>query len=230
MHPDMSNVSRRVFELRKKLNMKQGPFGRLLGVDQSTVSKWESGRQVPEGPSLIKLAEMAMMSPRDFLGEGEIKVATTINVSVIGAVQGGHWEESTMWPESKQYQVSVSYEPEYKNATRFALEVRGPSMNQEYPDGSILDCVSIHDLPGPIKSGDHVIVQRTRADGLRESTCKEYFIEKDGSAWLWPRSKDPHHQLPISYEPDSDPQNGVESVEITALVVGSYRKRVRSPA
>jgi transcriptional regulator with XRE-family HTH domain len=227
MHPDMANIDRRVRELRRRLGMNQEAFGRLFGVDQSTVSRWESGRQIPEGATLIRMAEMAQQSPREFLGEVEIKAASTINVSVIGQVQAGNWVEATEWPENKQYLVSVLFKTEYKNARRFALETRGPSMNLVFPEGTILDCVSIYDVRQPIEAAKeppiYVIVERRRADGLREATCKEYVVDKDGRVWLWPRSDDPEHQQPLHYLPDSDQKNGVDSVEITALVVGYYR-------
>lgn len=223
MDLDMSNVSRRVFELRKSLGMNQAAFGRLVGVDQSTVSKWESGRQLPDGTQLIKLAELAKQSPREFLGEVEIKPATTINISVIGAVQAGQWLEAMEWPEDARYGVTVLFRPDFRNTKRFGLEVRGPSMNKVYPEGTILDCVSIHDLKRQPVSGQRVIVHRRRADGLVEATCKEYVVDQDGRVWLWPRSDHPEHQQPLRFEPESDVRNGVESVEIAAIVVGSYR-------
>lgn len=223
MDDDMSRVGRRIYELRRALGLNQADFAKIVRVEQATVSRWESDKQLPEAPALVRLAKMANKSVEDFLGQVELKATFTINVPVIGAVQAGTWLEATEWPADKQYSVTVIYRQEYVNARRFGLEVRGPSMNRHYPEGTILDCVSLYDLRQPLVSGQRVIVERRRADGLREATCKEYVIDRDGKAWLWPRSDHPEHQQPLPYHPESDPKNGVDLIEITALVVGSYR-------
>jgi transcriptional regulator with XRE-family HTH domain len=223
MDEGMSRVGRRIFELRRALGLNQGAFAKVVGVEQATVSRWESDKQIPEAPALVKMAKMANQSVEDFLGQVEITTAFTVNIPVIGAVQAGAWVEAVEWPPDKQYSVTVIYRQELAGKRRFALEVRGPSMNRLYPPGTILDCVSTYDVASPLGSGQRVIVERVRADGAREASCKEYVVDQEGRTWLWPRSDDPEHQQPLRYLPDSDRRNGVESIEITALVVGSYR-------
>lgn len=43
--------------IRKKLGLKQEAFGRLLGVSQACVCRWETGRQRPPMEKIKKLEE-----------------------------------------------------------------------------------------------------------------------------------------------------------------------------
>lgn len=103
---------------------------------------------------------------------------------------------------------------------RFGLSVVGESMNEVYPPGTILDCVScIQAGIDKVKSGQRVIVLRRKFTGEVEATVKEYLETEDG-AWLVPKSRNPAFQQPI-------PLNGgdgeIEEIAIIAVVKGSYR-------
>ena len=90
-------------------------------------------------------------------------------------------------------------------------------MNQFYPNGSVVLCIPIY-AARDIQSSDHVVVERRRKDGMIEATIKEYILDDQEVPWLWPRSNDPNHQTPLPYGNDA-----VDSVEVTALIIGSYR-------
>ena len=49
----------RVKEIRKKLDMSQSQFARLIGISTATLRNWEQGRTYPEGAArvLLKIAE-----------------------------------------------------------------------------------------------------------------------------------------------------------------------------
>lgn len=101
---------------------------------------------------------------------------------------------------------------------RYFLRVVGDSMNMLYPDKSLVEVVAYHG-DSPIPSGKRVIVQRKQiGDGI-ETTCKEYMIDDQGHEWLVPRSTNPTHQ---SFRADTA-QEGIESIEIIAIVVASVR-------
>jgi putative transcriptional regulator len=46
-------------DIRRKLNLSQSAFARLMGVSLRTVQDWEQGRRQPSGPakSLLRIAE-----------------------------------------------------------------------------------------------------------------------------------------------------------------------------
>jgi hypothetical protein len=103
--------------------------------------------------------------------------------------------------------------------------VVGLSMNEFYEPHGVLDCVSIFKNGVPPKSGDHVIVERIRPDGLRELTVKEY-REEDGRCWLYPRSTRPEFE-PVEYPgPDKEQPADQEQVQVIGFVLGYYPPRV----
>jgi transcriptional regulator with XRE-family HTH domain len=52
----------RVTVLRGRLKLSQAEFGRRLGVGKNAVYEWESGKTVPRGETLARLAEMVGVS------------------------------------------------------------------------------------------------------------------------------------------------------------------------
>lgn len=47
----------KLYDLRKKSGLSQEQLAERLGVSRQSVSKWESGRSVPEGDKLIAISE-----------------------------------------------------------------------------------------------------------------------------------------------------------------------------
>lgn len=146
-------------------------------------------------------------------------------VEVIGSVAAGTWVESLEWEPEERFTIVVAG-LSLPNARRFGLRVDGHSMDRVYTPGTILDCVSVFDLPEPPQNDDHVIVERNRGDGLHEYTVKRLYVDPDGRCWLMPESSKPEHQTPIEIGcPDAD-HDGPDAVRIIALVIGSYQPRV----
>lgn len=52
----MLTIGQRVVRVRRSRKETQGQFAKHFGVDQSTISKWENGRQVPESAHMDILA------------------------------------------------------------------------------------------------------------------------------------------------------------------------------
>jgi SOS-response transcriptional repressor LexA len=156
--------------------------------------------------------------------------ANADQLGVNGSVAAGVWRESEQWNDERRFVINLP--SPVPGARRFGLEVEGTSMNVFYEPGTVLDCVSIFERDVKPQSGDHVIVERVRSDGLRELTVKEYQEREDGSGKLYilaPRSSDGRFKE-ISYPgPDrpgeKDPDSG-ELVQVIAFVVASYPPRV----
>ena len=55
-------------ELRKQKGLTQIELAKMVNVQQTTVSKWEVGRAVPDYPVLLKLAELYGVSVDYLLG------------------------------------------------------------------------------------------------------------------------------------------------------------------
>jgi transcriptional regulator with XRE-family HTH domain len=54
---------RRLLAARESLGLTQGALGKLVGVDQVTVSRWENGHRVPSFESRLLLVEALGKDP-----------------------------------------------------------------------------------------------------------------------------------------------------------------------
>jgi len=135
-----------------------------------------------------------------------------------GTVSAGIWRDADHLDQSDWQTFTGSPEVAAPINDRYGVRVEGDSMDLLYPQGTILECVR-HWGRDDIPSGRRVIVQRKRIDDGYETTVKELVMRDDGSCWLVPRSSNPAHQ---AFRCD-EPEPGIESVEIVAIVVASIR-------
>jgi SOS-response transcriptional repressor LexA len=144
---------------------------------------------------------------------------------VNGSVEAGAWRASEYWNDERAFAIEGTPSP-VPGARRFGLVVVGRSMDEFYEPDEVLDCVSIFDAKVKPETGDHVIVECIRSDGLRELTVKEY-REEGGRYWLVPRSTRPEFK-PMEYPgPDKEHSDG-DGIHVIAFVVGSIPPRVLS--
>lgn len=138
-----------------------------------------------------------------------------------GAVAAGVWRE--------QAEVFDSFEIEtpapFKESQRFGYVVEGNSMDLCYEPGTVLDCISIYTNGVEPLTGDHVIVERVKPDGLRELTVKE-FAEREGKFYLVPRSSRPEFYSEIEIgTPSIDAMDFDGEVRVIAFVVSAIPPR-----
>ncbi|CAB5162568.1 HTH_XRE domain containing protein [uncultured Caudovirales phage] len=142
---------------------------------------------------------------------------SSVTLIVNGTVEAGVWREDSEGAES--FEVDVP--PPVQNAKRFGLVVEGFSMDLHYEPGSVLDCISIYANGIQPMTGDHVIVERIKPDGLRERTVKE-FCARDGRFYLRPKSTRPEFQAEIEIgAPDGDHPHDGEQVNVVGFVVSA---------
>lgn len=58
-------------EIRRELRLSQAEFARLLGVHQTAVSQWETGRTSPEVEMLLRIARMSGHTIDDLMNADE---------------------------------------------------------------------------------------------------------------------------------------------------------------
>lgn len=210
------------------LGITQAQLADAIGVGQTTVAKWEREQSNPKRSTVRDLARVLKCNIRwleyDEQGDapGEPDQAPIDLVFVKGEVRASYWAEAEELEQVDQEHLDIPRDPRYPKANRFALKVKGRSMDLLYPDGTHLICVNVVDADEAPTPGKKVICRRTRRDGLIEQTVKELGQDDNGKSWLIPRSTDPRHQAPIPLDGNGDPM--IESVEIVALVIGSYRQ------
>lgn len=214
-------------------------FSDKFGIPQSTYSLHESdGRGLTEDVAVqyadwlgncsaawLQYAEgRSPMTGIDDVKHIQEVVPAPLNLFyIVGTVEAGAWREVAELPEEEWEAVQFETRPEYQGARRFGLRVRGQSMNQHYPPGSILDCVSFWEIRRRPQDGDHVVVYRRGPSDLIEATVKE-LVRANGGWELWPRSTHQAHKSPLTIDhiPEDDEN---EPIRIVALVIGSYRRR-----
>lgn len=213
------DLSSRIHATRRKLGMNQAEFGNALGVNQATVSRWEKGSH-PDGMTLARIAKLAGMNVEAFTFADFEAGRGGPQLFVKGEVAAGVWREAWEFDRSDWIPYQGGSHIEAPATSRFGLRVVGESMNEVYPPGTILDCVScLHAGIEEVQSGQRVIVVRRKVTGEVEATVKEYLVTTDG-AWLVPKSTNPAYQQPI---PASDGSPDIEETQIVAVVKGSYR-------
>lgn len=218
----MENIADKIKALRTRLGMTATQLAQKIGVDQSTVSKYELGKQRPKDEPNQRLAELAGVTIGEWLGIEPVSAmdVRTKMVPVVGELCAGDWREAIEWEHDDRYEVPALLDAGMPGYPLQGYIVRGSSMNRYYPDGAVVFAAATISNGLHPANGDHVIAVRQDKRGLIEASLKEYVVEVDGSRWLFPRSTDPQHQAPLKYD-DAD------EVTITGIVQASFITRPR---
>lgn len=184
-----NNVKR----LRLRLGITQEELAGRLGVTWQTVSNVERGHSGLSSKKIDKWASALEAEPHEVISAAGEQRA----VPVIGYVQAGHFAESWMFDEEDQTEVWVEDEPRFRSFRLRGAIARGPSMNRRWPDGTVLIFTDAVETGEDIVVGKRYVIERERADGLREATVKLLWRDDTGKLWLLPESDDPRFQEPI---------------------------------
>lgn len=203
----------RIRELRKNLKMTMKELGNHVGLAESTISQYETGKRQPDNETLLRFAELFDTTVDYILGgtaPAQPATHSHIRIPVLGSVPAGvpieavedviDWEDipATMTRGGKEY---------------FALRVSGDSMFPKFLDG---DIVIVHRTP-VCDSGDDCVVYVNGYD----ATLKTVHLSKDGGLSLRP--------INTNYEPRSFTRAEVASLPVSiAGVVVELRRKVKS--
>jgi len=226
MMENRESLAARIRALRSALRMNQAEFALRVGVEQPTVSRWESAAVYPEVESIVRMAKLANVSRLEF-EYGEDAATAPINgrdnknnggIKISGDVAAGVWVEQAVVDQPAEYLTGFVPDHRYDGMRQFALVVRGSSVDRlRIFDGDIVVCVDWADLGKDFSTGDIVVVERARYGGqMIETTLKQIEI-RNGNVELWPRSTDPRFQEPVVLsEPGEEEET---TVRVTGLVV-----------
>lgn len=187
--------------LRLERGMSQQDLADAVGAKTwQTISNIERGVSGLNEKKVAKYAEALGVQPWEIIGAPREERLITVN----GYVQAGHFAETWELDEADQYTVPVPDEPKFRGFELYAAEVRGPSMNRRYPEQSVVIFTHAVETGEDIVPGKRYVIERERADGLREATVKLLWQDEDGKAWLLPESDDPRFQEPIALDGGED--------------------------
>lgn len=179
----------RIRELREARGWSQSDLAEKIEVHWQTISRIENARTRILGKRERALAEIFGIAPDDLYIRDPMSGLRTVRVQQ--HVQAGAYAESNIWPDDEGYDVVVPVDENFGNLKLYGTEVRGPSMNKVYPEGTVLVYSSFYETKEAIQVGKRYIVERERDDGLREATVKTLQQDADGEYWLVPESSDP---------------------------------------
>lgn len=203
-------------EHRKAKKLSQAKLAEMVGVEQPTVQRWETGKRTPDLEQLGDLADALGIEPGAlFTVPGAMALGAKLWVK--GEVQAGKWKEAYEWPQDDWRSFTGRSDVTSPLDMRFGLRVVGDSMSEVYPHGTIVECVSVFG-GAEIEPGKRVVVVRQREDLEYEATVKE-LVEQDGRLWLAPRSFNPTF-VAFPLEPN---EPGIIETRIAAIVVSSHR-------
>ncbi len=218
---DRREILRQFIQEKKaegKFNVQQ--WASSAGVGKNSLYNFLNGHSdALDLATYAKLAR-AVGVPSHRLTGDEPETPSPTAIMVTGHIEAGEFQDAVEWDQSRWYAVDVPIPARFRKKAK-ALQVRGPSMNMEYPDGSIVVWVDQLDFRAA-QNEDHVIVYSYSKDDTIEATVKELRIT-DGRQWLWPRSHDPEHQQPVEI---TNPAEHVTRIEIQGIVLGGYKPRV----
>lgn len=156
-------ISEQIRKKRLQLGLSQTELARRLGVRQSTVAMWETGKNNPEYGKLLAIAETFGVKVSSLTGEAELA-----RIPVLGKVQAGIPREAV--------EDAVGYEDISEDVAKtgefFALRIRGSSMEPRFLEG---DTVIVR-RQSSVDNGDIAIV----LVGDDEATCKKFYRHNDG--------------------------------------------------
>lgn len=188
-------MTNRIRERREELQLSQSDLADRIGIHWQSVSRAENGRTALSASKQEQYALALETTVEDLF---QPKPFRTVRVK--GYVQAGHWAETWELDDSDQYEVPLPYDPQFDGLTLHAAELRGPSMNRRWPEGTALVFADAIESGEDLLLGKRYIVERLRADGLREATVKTLWRDEAGKVWLLPESNDPRFQEPIAVE------------------------------
>lgn len=224
-------VHERLIEARERAGYSSAAeAARALGVKLPTYYSHEGGTSGLRSNVAAKYARKFRVSLEWLLtGRGEMSTgnsAVPVDVELeglplLGNIQAGAWVEATETPhEGTSEMVQVVKDPRFPHARQYALRVVGDSMDLDYPDGSIVTCVSFGDSGLAITEGMIVHVERHRAGGQFVEITLKQVQTRNGKTVLAPRSTNAKHQA-IQLE-SSDPET---EVVCKGVVIGGWSPR-----
>ncbi len=135
--------------LRKERNMTQVDLAKALGLDKSSIAKYESAGIIPSVETLQKIAAFFNVSIDYLLNAQLYDINNIVNVEIIGTVVAGRDGIATYEFLGVSQAININDKEEYKY-----LKVRGDSMSPQIMEGDL----ALVRLQSDVDSGDLAVV------------------------------------------------------------------------
>lgn len=184
-------------------SVKQADVARKLGIAPARVAEIRKGErriQPHEMPNLARF--LGLLNDSD--GE-QSKIKSVSLIRNLGKVAQGVWLQESESDEDVYSTVAYDrMEGDPSPVDLFAVTPEGTSMNKRFMPGTQLICRKVPFGVTDLKSGDYVVVARTKHE-LRELTCKRLEVLADGTYTLQSESNDKRFAEPwVIGKPDKN--------------------------
>lgn len=191
---------------REAADLTQEQLADKVGTTRQTIARFEkeAGHRDHRRISrewALKIAPSVHLRPSALLFDDEAASVPSRDglIPLLGEVAAGRWVEIVTHDQEPEEWLPFSPQGDLAADGSYALRVRGNSMDQVAPDGSMVICRSFAASGIDIQDDDLVIVERLREqEGLREVTMKRVKRLARGGVQLIPQSSDPRWK-PVTY-------------------------------
>lgn len=162
----IASTSDRLTEALNANSLKQADLVKMTGIDKSSISLYFSGKTVPKGDKLYKLAVALGVTPEWLSGFNvpmNPKEKRTFRIPVLGTVRAGYPAEAV--------ENILDYEEITEDLARsgefFALRVNGNSMEPRFVDGDVVivrkqEDVDSGDIAIMLVNGDEATIKKVQ--------------------------------------------------------------------
>jgi SOS-response transcriptional repressor LexA len=166
-------LNERIKQLRLERGLSQKQLAAAVGVKQSTISHWESGRQEPWPEKRKNLCEALGIAESELFGGASVKNALSVQkIPIISWVHANKFEQiDNPFPAGTADEYILS---DIKGDHVFALRVQNSCMEPEFLEGDTI----IVQPNVSVTSGDYIIVVDREANSATFKQLKEYGNKK----------------------------------------------------
>lgn len=148
--------------------------------------------------------DLRQLNSTDVAGKSFDAAPPVRYLTVVGEAAAGRWLDVSAM-DFTPYSEGVSIDPRWPDGTIYGYVIRGTSLNKKAQDGDVATVVLFEAFGRDIRSGDFVLVERTRKSTHQvELTIKVVGRSRSGAWLLQPHSTDPRHQEPLQLGEDDD--------------------------
>lgn len=115
-------------------------------------------------------------------------------LEIKGQVAAGLWMEAGLFETDAVKQSTIAGDLRYPAEYQYLLQINGESLNRIARDGDLILCLDYLDAGIEIKSGDLVVVERSRDGGHTIERTAKRIVRRNGAIELRPESNDPRFQ------------------------------------
>lgn len=182
---------------REALGWSQWDLAAALNTSQGTVSRYETGKRVPDYDRILEIGNATGLSVSYLMGLSddpfnEPKSGPVYMRPVLGCIAAGTPRAAIEQADDRHETSSALYQDHPRG---FWLQISGNSMNRLFPDGALVYV----DPDMEVRNGDVAVVFVNGDD----ATCKRIFWER-GAIRLKPDSWDRDYQDRLIFANDPD--------------------------